>query len=101
MKCVASTQFFLWVRSKKKKKKVNEVPLNFQGVEKPQWYQMCSSGSAELRHQEVGVGTLWVKRVLKTLCSLKTEIGTTESVKLFFWPPELSSLGVLKAETFL
>lgn len=37
-------------------------------------------------------GSVWVKCVLslKTSCSLKTEIGATGTVELF-WPPELSS----------
>lgn len=36
------------------------------------------------------VGKMRSPYSLKTLCSLKTEIGATGTVELF-WPPELSS----------
>lgn len=80
----------------KRQKKKKEVQRDFihQGVEKPHWYQMCSTGSAKLGYREVSVGICVGKMrspySLKTLCSLKTEIGATGTVELF-WPPELSS----------
>lgn len=42
----------------KRQKKKKEVQRDFihQGVEKPHWYQMCSTGSAKLRYREVSVG---------------------------------------------
>lgn len=41
-----------------KRQKKKEVQRDFihQGVEKPHWYQMCSTGSAKLRYREVSVG---------------------------------------------